>query len=330
MVTPAFRMFPDTDRLRLANRATSGLVPFDVDPMASTWFVLVVAVGPNCRPLGGRAPDIELQAGDGFLTLVPQSPATAAIADETGQQVASASWTRDHADVFTVQLDISGPDMRTWAVRITNNDPEELGFVWTSAGSVTDARQPRLVLTNASVDAKVEVGVPAPDILLPFANIGTGVLTFNGPVGADLGAGFALKNVPTGVAPNACDRLVLGVSSAAVGSDLTVTVVLDCNEPVAQAKTLRLSRTELSKGKDVKEKEVKDKEKDKEVSKEHKDAKETKEDKEAPKESTPPEAMINAPAENGPSGHFIRPELRPDLSDSALRSEDPDQRPGGE
>ncbi|MFJ9446212.1 hypothetical protein ACIRRH_30785 [Kitasatospora sp. NPDC101235] len=292
-----------------------------MDPAASSWFLLVTAVGPDCRPsdcrpMGGRPPDIELRAGTGLITAVPKSPATATIADESGKQVASASWTRDSDDVFTVELDITDPDLRTWSVRITNNDPEEVGFVWTSAGSVADGRQPRLVpAANAPIRTNVEIGLAQADIPIPIANIGTGPLRFKGPVGTDLGAGYSLKSFPTSLAPNASDKLTLGVSSAKA-AQMTATCVLECNDPLDADKTLRLSRTEVVPKGTERKNENKD-------SKDDKDAV-----KESLKEGGNPEVLLDAAAAGEPSAHFIRPELRPDLSDSALHHENPDERPG--
>ncbi|MBV6696726.1 hypothetical protein KV557_06250 [Kitasatospora aureofaciens] len=309
---PVFQMFPASGQLRLATQAASGLAPFDVDSTASSWFLRVVAIGPTvpggpkCEPLGGRAPTIELRAGTGLITAVPGSPDKAAIADETGREVATASWTREPTDVFTVQLDISSPDIRTWRVRITNNDPEELGFVWTSAGTVADAQQPRIVM-KTSVQVTVRAGFATEDIPVPVANIGTGTLTFAEQAEADLGAGFVLKNLPNSVAPNACDKLMIGVTPASgpfAAPDQTASHVLLCNDPVDQEKTLQLSRRQEKAGKDHKEKDGK-------------------EDKDSLKETGPPEAMLATPPAGGPSAHFISPELRPDLSESALSGEDP-------
>ncbi|MFJ9446211.1 hypothetical protein ACIRRH_30780 [Kitasatospora sp. NPDC101235] len=312
---PVFKMFPDTGQLRLANRATTGLVAFDVDPPAPTWFLQVVAIGPDCAPLGGRAPDIELRAGTGLITTVPQSPATASIADESGKQVASASWTRDPTDVFTVELDIADPDLRTWNVRITNNDPEELGFVWTSAGSVTDGQQPRLAM-NTTVH--VTVRGTAPDVTVPVANIGPGTLTFRGAAGTEMGAGFSLKSFPASLTTNACGRLVLGVAAGGPFAEplQSRNFTLDCNDTVAANRTLQLSRDQQKDGKDGKE---------------HKDGKEGKEHKDKEhkdhvgKELEAHAAVLGGPPGDRTSAHFIRPELRPDLSDSALRNENPEQ-----
>ncbi|MEU5431811.1 hypothetical protein AB0G73_00350 [Streptomyces sp. NPDC020719] len=310
MSVAVFQMFPTADRVTLGNQATTGLVPFLVDTTASTWFLQVVAIGPNCEPLGGRAPDIELRAGKGLITALPQSPATAAIADETGNQVATASWTRDHTDVFTVQVDISSPDNRAWNVRITNNDPQQLSFVWTSAGSVTDGQQPRLVM-NTSVQVKVQG--TAPDMHVPIANIGPGALTFNGSGDVPMGAGFTLKSFPAVLAPNACGELVLGVAPGGPFAEPTqnAAFTLDCNDAADQEKTLQLQRLQVKTGKEGKEHKEKEKEgKDKE----HKDIS---------KELEALAGTLGDPSTGRTSEHFIPPALRPDLADSALMEEDP-------
>lgn len=314
-------MFPDTGQLRLAKLATTSLVPFDVDTTATSWALLVAVIGPNCAPLRGRAPDIELRAGSGLITPVPQDPGTVTITDETGTEVATASWTRDPTDVFTVRLDISNPDDRHWAIRLTNNDPEELGFVWSSAETIEDARRPRIVMDTTPLHRTVAVGEASADISIPIANIGTGPLDIVGQGDQDMGAGYILRNFPTSLAPNACDHLQIGVTAAAVPprtAEQTATFVLDCNDPVAQEITLQLSRNE--KGKEHKD--HKDTEKDEHKdSKDHKDRKEDKDDKDGFKEH-PPERSASPAGQ--PPEHFIPPAQRPDLTDSALRDEPPE------
>ncbi|SOB86326.1 hypothetical protein [Streptomyces sp. 1331.2] len=242
-VQPVFHMFPDTGRLRLASQATGGLVPFLVDPTVTPWFLQVVAIGPNCAALGGRAPDLELKVDKGLITSVPAAPETAPVNDGAGHRVATASWTRDTDDVFTVEVDMAGLGVaRTWQLRIINTAPEELGFVWTSAGSVQDATHPRLVM-EPRVEVEVQVGFAVPDVTVPVANIGTGPLIFTDPVKTDLGAGYSLKSRPDSVAPNSCDALVLAVTKDSFhGPSLVEPFVLDCNEPVSVNKTLLPTR----------------------------------------------------------------------------------------
>ncbi|MFF9642962.1 hypothetical protein [Kitasatospora aureofaciens] len=321
-------MFPDTGQLRLANLATSGLVAFDVDQVATAWTLLVVALGPNCAALRGRPPDLELRAGTGLITTVPQAPSTATITDETGKPVGTASWTRDTTDVFTVQIDISSPDDRSWGLRITNTDPEELGFVWSSAKDVRNAQQPRVVLNPTALQTTVAVAEVPADLSVPISNIGTGPLVINGQADQDMGAGFLLKSFPTSLAPNACDHLQIGITGVTGAPDhlvQTATFVLDCNDPVSQEVTLSLSRVEKNK----EHKDQKDVGKENKEDKDGKDKKDDKENKDAIKDSPPELGRLASPAGQPPE-HFIPPSQRPDLADSALRDEPPEPgRPEG-
>ncbi|MFF1792087.1 hypothetical protein ACFVX9_37210 [Kitasatospora sp. NPDC058243] len=315
-------IFPDTGQLRLADQATSGLLPLVVDKVATSWSVLVVALGPNCAPLGARPPDIELRAGSGALTTVAQAPATSSIVDGTGSAVGTASWTRDANDVFTVQIDISNPGERPWGLRITNTDPQELGFVWSTGKTPAKAQQPRIILDRTPLRMTVALGETVPDITIPISNIGTGPLHVNGPGDQPMGAGYVLKNFPASLPPNACDHLQIGISPVSepiVTSLQTADFVLPCNDPVTQEVTLQLSRDE--KGKDVKD--VKDVAKENKDDKDDKERKEAKEDKDAFKEH-PAEGMHPASEVNHPPEHFIPPAQRPDLADSALRDEPPE------
>ncbi|MER7766885.1 hypothetical protein [Kitasatospora sp. NPDC096140] len=308
-------MFPDTGQVRLANQATTGLVAFDVDPTVSPWFLHVVAVGPNCQPLRGRAPDIELRAGQGLITAVPQQPAEAAVPDETGRTVATASWTRDTADVFTVQVEISDPGVSTWNLRITNNDPQELGFVWTSAPSDAEGRQPRIQMATS---LHVNVLETTADQVVPVANIGPGTLTFGGSADTDMGAGFVLHSFPASLATNTCDRIVIRIASGGqfAADTATANFTLNCNDTVAGEKTFQLTRERRKVTKEGKE--WKDKEKDGK-DKEHKDhvGKEL--------ESHVP---VGGHGLGQAAGHFIPADQRPDLADSALGNEDPETGPG--
>ncbi|MFD7449187.1 hypothetical protein [Kitasatospora sp. NPDC059827] len=320
-------IFPDTGQIRLANLATTGVLPFVVDQTATAWALLVVALGPNCAPLGGKAPDIELRAGTGPLTSIPKAPAAASLVDETGAAVGTASWTRDAFDVFTVPIDITNPDDRPWSLRITNVDPQELGFVWSTAASADKARQPRIVMDTTPLRTTVAVSETLPRVSVPISNIGTGPLTINSRADQAMGAGYLLSDVPPSIPPNGCDRLGITVTPASVppaAATVTATFVLDCDDPVAREVTLHLSRDE--KNKDVKDhKDVTKENKDDKDGKDHKDDKENKDAiKEHPAERLEPTAGANPPPE-----HFIPPAQRPDLTDSALRDEPPEPGRGG-
>ncbi|MEV4441884.1 hypothetical protein AB0K09_23315 [Streptomyces sp. NPDC049577] len=334
MVVPVFQMFPDTAPLQLAYHATSGLVPFTVPDDASDMYLRLVALGPGCESLGGAAPSIEVRAGQGEIAAVLRDPGKGSVSDESGKQVATASWTREPNDIFLIHLEILDKNRRPWRLRITNNDPEELGFVWVASEEADSTRQPRAAM-NTIINRTVLPSVAPEDITLTVANIGTASLTFSDPPGKDLGLGFTLKSLPSHIESNSCGTLVIGVSpfSAAplTGGSHTrsATYVLACNDLDASDRTLSLSRYDKAGKESTKEKESKDKEKDGK-DKEHKDT---------------PLELMKAPVPTG-SGfggdepgiadrlaeleqqvarltHFIHQDLRPDLSQSAMAYENP-------
>ncbi len=96
------------------------------------------------------------------------------------------------------------------------------------------------------------------------------------------------------------------VSGSFAGPTQNATFVLGCDDPATAEKTLQLTRTE--KGKDHSD-----------TKSQHKDDKDDKDDGEIIKDHGPPEVLLAA----SPEGHFIGSELRPDLSGSALRDEEP-------
>ncbi|MHA7962277.1 hypothetical protein ACX9I7_31570 [Streptomyces sp. L500] len=315
-------IFPDTGQIRLAHLASTGVFPFVVDQVAEAWALLVVALGPDCAPLGARPPQIEIQADSGPLTSIPEAPATASIVDKALKEVGTASWTRAGFDVFTVKITITNPADRPWAVRFTNTDPVELGFVWSTASSPEKAAQPRIVMDTTPLRSTVIVGAALPEISIPISNIGTGPLTINGSGDQPMGAGYVLKSFVTPLPPNSCDHLQIGVTAASippVTSTVTATFVLDCNDPVEKEVTLSLARTEKPK----EAKEHKDVTKEDKEQKDHKDDKDDKENKDAIKEH-PAERADQAAEAVPPPEHFIPPAQRPDLADSALRNEPPE------
>ncbi|MFF2079656.1 hypothetical protein ACFVXG_33475 [Kitasatospora sp. NPDC058162] len=318
-------IFPDivTGKIRLANLASTNVSPFVVDQVATAWALLVVAIGPNCAPLGARPPQIEIQAGHGPLTGIPAAPATASIVDQSLAAVGTASWTPAGFDVFAVTIDITNPDDRPWAVRFTNTDPVELGFVWSTASSVKTAPQPRIVMDTTPLQRIVNVGAALPDISIPISNIGTGPLTVNDRGDQAMGAGYVLKDFPNPLQPNGCSHLRIGITAASVPpvtSTVTATFVLDCNDPVDQEVTLQLSRTE--KEKEVKE--HKDVGKEDKETKDDKDHKDDKDNKDAIKDGPHGELLDPTSKAVPPPEHFIPPTQRPDLADSALRDEPPE------
>ncbi|MBD0692923.1 hypothetical protein [Streptomyces sp. CBMA123] len=318
-------IFPDTGQIRLAHLASTGVLPFVVDPPAAAWALLVVALGPNCAPVGARPPQIEIQARNGPLASVPEAPATASVVDQALAPVGSASWHRLGFDVFAVQIDITDPSDRPWAVRFTNTDPVELGFVWSTASSPERAQQPRIVMDTTPIQRTVLVGTALPDIVIPISNIGTGPLTINGAADQPMGAGYVLKDFPLPLQPNGCDHLTIGITAASlppVTSTVDATFVLDCNDPVEQEVTLQLARTE----KDKESKEHKDVGKENKDGKDRKEHKDDKDDKDTSKEH-PADLMQSASPAGQPPEHFIPPVQRPDLSDSALRDEPPEPKP---
>lgn len=239
-----YQMFPDTGQLRLSYGATSGLVPFIVPADATSMFLRLIAVGPGCESLGGAAPTIQLRAGTGVIATVPAAPGQTSLFDENETLVGSASYTRERGDVFMVRLDISDKGVPLWRARITNNDPQELGFVWVTAQDPEDAEQPRMSMATR-FDQSAYFGESVPNFVETVSNIGPGTLRLNAPPGTDLGGGFSLKKVPSHVEPNCCDRIEIGVEvitlQLASTARRTIEWVFDCNDGDKRNKTVTLS-----------------------------------------------------------------------------------------
>lgn len=330
-------MFPENRPLRLASRATSGLVAFLVPADATTMFLRLVAVGSGCEPLGGAAPTIELRAGTGEIAQVPRAPGEGAVHDELGNQVGTASWTRERDDIFMVELLISKKNARLWRVRITNNDPEELGFVWVTSEVAQDTHQPRISMQR-NLGRHAVSGRPLENIVASISNVGTGPLKFRDLPGTDMGAGFTLVRVPSGIPPNGCGSIEIKVDPIVASFDGPsrdeTEYQLKCNVADVKDRTLFLVRSEKWEKEATKEKDTGEKEKD------SKD----KEGKDTPHELMKAGDTLAGRVPQMPGGgaegvgerlanlertvselvHFIRPDLRPDLSTSALDHENRD------
>ncbi|MDN3295827.1 hypothetical protein QWM81_17575 [Streptomyces ficellus] len=344
-MAPVFQMFPEAGPLQLASRTTSGLLPFIVPSDAATMFLRLVAVGPGCESLGGAAPTIELRAGTGVMAPVPNGPVPASITDESGAEVGMASLTREAHDIFMVTLEISKKNTRLWRVRITNNDPEELGFVWVTAEDAEDTRQPRMQWSG-SFQRSALPGEPIDNIVARVSNVGTGVLTFHDLPGTDLGGGFTLLKVPSDIAPNACGTLEIKVDPIPPSQpyqgpqEFGSEYELRCNDRNKKNATLRLVRSQKFGKEKEKEKEFKEKEGKEQKDKEGKDNFEDELMKAGDafplgtgpaREDAGSIARRLADLEQAVDrlAHFIGPELRPDTSMSPLANEGRVQRGWG-
>ncbi|MFZ3493289.1 hypothetical protein ACODT5_08675 [Streptomyces sp. 5.8] len=330
---PVFQMFPEDGPLRLASRATSGLIPFLVSDKATTMFLRLIAVGSGCEPLGGAAPTIELRAGTGEIATVPRSPSEGAVHDESENQVGTASWTRERNDIFRVELLISKKDDRLWRVRITNNDPEELGFVWVTSDLAKDTLQPRVSMPQRSLGRHALSGRPLENIVANIANVGTAALEFRDPIGTDMGAGFTLVRRPSSIPPNECGSIEIkvapiGHSDGPYRAEAIYTLkcnVIDVGDRTVKDRTLLLVRSKKTEKETVKEKEGdKGGEKGKEGQLDMKAGETLTE-----RFQQMPGGMGGGVGERlaglertvSELVHFISPELRPDLSTSALDRE---------
>jgi hypothetical protein len=224
----AFGMFPqDGDQLVLASGETSRLISFTVPPTADSMFLRLIAVGPGCEPFGGAPPIIELRAGTGLIAAVPAAPEEVVIRDELDQDVATARWTREPNDVFKVEITILESADRTWRVRITNDDPQQLGFVWVTSSAEANTRQPRVSLDRRRFVQGV--GESQSTFTVEVANIGPGELKFSDTADTDIGGGFTLKRVPPRTAPNRCGTLEFSASRVQSSEDIVISYVIGSN-----------------------------------------------------------------------------------------------------
>ncbi|MFC9502318.1 hypothetical protein [Streptomyces sp. NPDC057002] len=337
----AFGMFPkDQEQLRLLPGATSGLVEFTVPKTAGKMFLRIVAVGSGSEPLGGAAPAIQLRAGSGVIATVPAKPAEDVPIHDENEAVAKASWTRESNDVFKVSIAISKKAERKWRLRITNEDVEELGFVWVTSTDEAETLQPRIspAERRRSFGTQALFNKPLPVITVVVANIGPGALRITDPPDTDLGGGFSLMARPNKIDPNHADSLVFKAEPVTPGTPedelSTQYVIGTASDSTADERTITLSRRGTSPPPPVNPKPAKDR-------KDNKDSK----DQEIEKgPGVPPEytgvagpvdvdSLFGAGEESMASqrvqmkktftalAHFIPPELRPDMSATPLARE---------
>ncbi|MEU9117995.1 hypothetical protein AB0D04_41310 [Streptomyces sp. NPDC048483] len=348
----AFGIFPkDQEQLRLPPGATTGLVEFTVPKTAGKMFLRIVAVGSGSEPLGGAAPTIQLRAGSGVIATVPAEPAErVSIHDENAEAVAGASWIREANDVFKVSIVISKKSERKWRLRITNNDPEELGFVWVTSTDEAETLQPRISPAGEqrSFGTKAVFNEPLPVITVVVANIGTGALGITDPPDTDIGGGFTLMARPNRIQPNHADSLVFKAQPVTPGRPedelRTQYVIGTASDSTAAERTITLSRLGVSPPPPLSHKPTKDR----------KDNKDSKEDVIDKGHGAPPEyigvagpvdvdSLFGAGEESmtrqlveleekfATLAHFIPPELRPDLSANLLaRETEPVAGPGAD
>ncbi|MEU3653521.1 hypothetical protein AB0E67_11945 [Streptomyces sp. NPDC032161] len=325
MAEPIFQMLPEAGPLRLASDTTGAPVAFHVGAQASGMFLRLIAVGPDCEPPGEAAPTIELRTGAGEFAEVPRSPEEISIQDETLFEVGTATWSREPRDVFLVRLDISKSADRPWHVRITNNAPMELSFVWVVSDLEEDTLQPRISM-DRSHERRAPSGVSMEDIRVDIGNVGPGRLNLTNAAGTDMGVGFTLDEVTPTIPPNGCGHLVIKVAPIAHvpfggPASLSTDFVLKCNARDKEEKTLHLTRSEKTEKESKDSKEMKDKDGKEGKDKEHKDT--PQEIMMVPDRFPRPVGPVPAWASTDSSHvHFIPPELRPDLSTSALAHED--------
>ncbi|MFF7444158.1 hypothetical protein [Streptomyces sp. NPDC008122] len=327
MVDPVFQMYPEEGPLRLAvGSQPSTPVAFEVGAQLTGTFLRLIKVGTKCEPPGESAVVIELRAGEGDFTPVPREPDTVTIGDVSLTPVATASWIPEPRGVILIRVNIIKPSKMPWEIRITNKAPVELLFVWVVSDFEEDTRQPRLMMERSHAREALP-GKPVDDIVVNMVNVGTRELTIDTPAGADLGNGFLLDERTSPILPNDCGRLVIkaapiefvpgGIGLVRHSTDFT----LQANTRDVEERTLHLTRSEKVSKEKEKEKEGKEKEKEGK-DKEHKDT---------PQElmmvgdlfPTPLSPLVAWAGAASPHVHFIPPELRPDVSTSALVHEDP-------
>ncbi|MEE1752734.1 hypothetical protein [Streptomyces sp. SP18CS02] len=240
-------------------------------------------------------------------------------------EVGTASWTREPRDVFLVRLNIGRSADRPWHVRITNNAPKELSFVWVVSDLEEDTLQPRISMQR-SHGRIAPAGAPMADIEVRVGNVGPGTLRLTNTAGTDMGRGFTLDEVTPTIPPNGCGHLVIKVAPIAHQpfggpARLSTDFVLKSNARDKEEKTLHLTRSEKIEKESKDSKETKDKDGKEGKDKEQKDG--SQEQRMVPDPFSRPAGPAPARASTDSAHvHFIPPELRPDLSASALARED--------
>lgn len=210
-----FQLLPEREPIEIRGAATGPLVPFVVPVEATEMFIRVIALWRDNRPLAGRAPTFEFKSGrDGQLTAVDAGTGKVEIRDIKGDIAAWAEVQRLPLDSCLITLSGLEENPGPWHLRVTNNDPETLRFVWASSYREEETLQPWMTLEPAttSQDGLLALHGENPETVITVRNSGTAPLTINDPPGTRLGSEqspVVLRRRPVSIAPHDTDELVV-------------------------------------------------------------------------------------------------------------------------
>jgi len=361
-------MFPLTSPVPIAAGRTSEPLDLFVPHEASQSFIRIIALWQDNRPLGGLVPTVQLRSGRGPFTAAALGPGATVPGSDSGP-AATATLTPEPEDIYLVTLSDIADNAGPWAIRLTNNDSQDLRFVWFSSDLEPETRQPWLVLGAPATSTNPFVvdlwrHSNSPNQVrqqLDIRNWGTKSLaiteTADSPIG-DPTSGLSLQAITATLAPHDVGELVFELDptifdpakatspgAASFTFQYSMTYTLLCNDPVAAHKQLQFvlfHTPPKDTQKDTADYHPKDRNKESTDAqqKQNKDVQDDKDRKDWHDQHKRPEIAAPSPATAAGKNladrvagleqtvaqltHFIGPELRPDLSASALHGE-PDQ-----
>lgn len=143
-----FQQFPTQLPLELQHNQSSSLFEFDVPIEFEEVFLRVIALWRDDDVLGGNAPTFELRPRRGLITALSADQDNIEIRSNDGATLGIARCQRLPDDIYLLGVSEIAEGSRPWQLRITNNDPETLRFVWFSSRSETNTLQPWMNIEN--------------------------------------------------------------------------------------------------------------------------------------------------------------------------------------
>ncbi|MFG1953480.1 hypothetical protein [Micromonospora sp. NPDC048830] len=249
-----FEIYPPAEPLEIPGGGTGPLSGFFVPFEARETYLRVIALWRDNAPLVGHAPTFELKSGrDGELTAVDAEGKTVGIRGAGDSFVASAHCQRLPGDTYLITISDIDEEAGPWYLRIRNNDPEPLRFVWVGSQRESDTLQPWMALDVPGAEqtpGTLSLLSDGPPTEVRVRNQGTAPLVINDEPGTQLDAGRSpavLVSRPAPIAPHDVGQLTIqcGTVSSAVTE---FEHVFDANDPRVEHRTLRFQTLPISAG----------------------------------------------------------------------------------
>jgi hypothetical protein len=214
-----FQTLPSSGPLLLARQETSPLFEFFVPNEAEKVFIRMIALFRDNEPLGGEAPTFQIRAGSGMITSVGPDSGEVSVPHPSGvgNSVGKLRCQREPKDIYLITISDIVENSGPWKLRIRNNDAEPLRFVGFNSHRERDTLQPwmRLGNPNTSFISYLEFQAKRSIRTIEVRNWGTAPLTFAdepGPIGGR-DSDFILKSRPARVDPHQVDGITIEAQS---------------------------------------------------------------------------------------------------------------------